>query len=363
MTHKKLFDYISVVCLVVLTILAITFLNPTSAGAVSQFSEQTNDSAIKIPVGIFVTSIHGIDFRSEQYTMTFWLWATYPTEAMREVAGGDYVPFNTIEIVNAQSKTISPTDQYVVNNEDGTTYAIAKFTATISQHWDVRDFPFDRQNLKLVIESVGIPSSAINFVPDTQNSLVSEELQISGWVIDKLQLEALNYEYRSTFGDPSGQIGIYPRIMAEIPVRRIGFRLFINSFLGFFIAYVIISLIYFLEVNSRIGLIMTAIFAAVGNKYTIDTYLIMTAIFAAVGNKYTIDTYFPNQSAFSLSDLIQICSFGMIAIGIVTTIISMRLVENDKHDQAKKVDRFAQSVYIPAYIVIIVIGTITAIRG
>lgn len=38
---------------------------------------------------------------------------------------------------------------------------------------------------------------------------------------------------------------------------------------------------------------------------------------ASVGNKYTIDTYFPNQPAFNLSALIRICSFGMIAVGLI----------------------------------------------
>lgn len=158
-----------------------------------------------------------------------------------------------------------------------------------------------------------------------------------------LEMNAINYEYRSTFGDPSGQLGNYPRIVAEIPLRRIDFRLFINSFLGFLIAWIIISLIYFMDVDSRIG-------------------LIMTAIFAAVGNKYTIDTYFPNQSAFSLSDLIQICTFGMIAAGIVTTIISMRLVKSGRQEKAALMDKLAQAVFVSAYVIIIAAGTILAVR-
>ena len=335
---------ITIICLSFVAVLAMAFSMPSQVEAAGQLNFQAANDAIQIPVGIFVTSIHGVDFRSEQYTVTFWLWSTFPTEKMREILGGDYVPFNAIEVVNAQSKTISPTDQYIIPDDAaGTTYAIAKFTTTINQHWDVRDFPFDRQSLKIIIESVGIQSNTINFVPDTKDSLISEELNLSGWIIEDLQLNAINYEYLSTFGDPSGQMGNYPRIEAEIPIKRIGFRLFINSFLGFFIAYVIISLIYFMDVDSRIG-------------------LIMTAIFAAVGNKYTIDTYFPNQSAFSLSDLIQICTFGMIAAGIVTTIFSMRLFKAGKHEQAAKIDRLAQFTLIPMYIIIIVAGTIMAVK-
>ncbi len=256
----------------------------------------------------------------------------------------EYVPFNKIEIVNAQNKIISPTDQYVIENGDGTTYTIAKFTATVIQPWDVRNFPFDRQNLNLVIESVGLPSNMIRIVPDTQNSIISEELRISGWNVGGLQLDALDYTYQSTFGDPSQQLGVYPRIVAGIPIHRIGYRLFINAFLGFFISFLITSLHYLLHVDSRLG-------------------LIMTALFAAVGNKYTIDTYFPNQPAFSLSDLIQICSFRMIAIGLITTVMSLRLVKAGNEAHSNRLNHLALTIIVPAYILIVGIGTFLVKHG
>lgn len=320
-------------------------LGTDSASALSSPSHPNASSAeCAIPVGIFVTSIYAVDFQAEKYTIVFWLWSTYPTEAMKQIAGEDYVPFNKIEIVNAQNKIISATDQYVIENADGTTYTIAKFTATVIQHWDVRNFPFDRQNLNLVIESVGLPSNVISFVPDTENSMISEELKLSGWNVGNLQLDALDYTYQSTFGDPSQQLGVYPRIVASIPIHRIGFRLFINAFLGFFISFLIVALLYLLHVDSRLG-------------------LIMTALFAAVGNKYTIDTYFPNQPAFSLSDLIQICTFGMIAVGLISTVISLRLVKAGNENSSQILDRLALTLIVPAYILIVGIGTFLAIRG
>ncbi len=122
-------------CLALLVATTGTLLNPESVEAAIPQAQLESNTAVQIPVGMFITSIYGIDFRSEQYTVTFWLWATFPTEKMKEILGTDYVPFNTIEVVNAQNKTISPTDQYIIlDSETGNTYAIAKFTATINQH-------------------------------------------------------------------------------------------------------------------------------------------------------------------------------------------------------------------------------------
>lgn len=328
--------------LIILGTIIGSFFVPSLGTGTAQAAD--SNAPCQIPVGIFVTSIYGIDFQTEKFTIVFWLWSTYPTETMKQIAGEDYVPFNKIEIVNAQNKIISPTDQYVIENGDGTTYTIAKFTATVIQHWDVRNFPFDRQNLNLVIESVGLPSNMISFIPDARNSMISEELKLSGWNVGSLKLDALDYTYKSTFGDPSQQVGVYPRIVASVPIHRIGSRLFINAFLGFFISFLIVAMLYLLQVDSRLG-------------------LIMTALFAAVGNKYTIDTYFPNQPAFSLSDLIQICSFGLIAIGLVTTVISLRLVKVGKEDTSKKLDQFALTFIVPSYLLLIGIGTFLAIRG
>lgn len=51
----------------------------------------------KIPVGVFVTSIYGLDFVNEKYSVVFWVWATYNPEKIKEVIHEDY-------IVNAQEK-------------------------------------------------------------------------------------------------------------------------------------------------------------------------------------------------------------------------------------------------------------------
>jgi hypothetical protein len=300
-----------------------------------------------VPAGIFITSIYGFDFPNERYSVIFWLWTTYDTEKLKSVAGADYVPFQKIEVVNALNKIISPTEQYLIPNPDGSTYAIAKFTAVINQHWDVRNFPLDKQNLTLVLESVGSTSSDLHFVPDLENSLISEELLLSGWKIGQLKLEALNYEYQSTFGDPSQKYGVYPRLLVQIPIQRLGGRLFINAFLGFFISFIITSMLYLLDtdmLSSRLG-------------------LIMTALFAAVGNKYTIDSYFPNQTAFSLSDLVQIASFLIIAIGLVTTMLGLRLVKLEKHELAVTIDRWTLGLTVPLYIFSIAFGVWLALRA
>lgn len=331
------------------------FILPTQTNALSG---QNNDKVpvlrddhsgppYEIPVGVFVTSLYDMDFAGESYSAVFWVWATYDPKKLGEVVEGEYVFFDRIEIVNAQEKNLNPTEQYVVNNSDGSQYAIAKFSATLNQNWDVRHFPFDRQMLKIVIESVGIDSSTIHFVPDLENSLVSSDFSLSGWKISPIQLEGLNYEYPSTFSDPSGVKGVYPRMLVNIPLARAGTRIFITAFLGFFIAYIIIVMLIILDkemLSDRLS-------------------LIMTALFAAIGNKYTIDFFFPTQVHFSLSDLIQVATFAIVAVGLINTVIIIRLSKLGRDELARKLDRWVFMVVVPAYPMIVLAGVYAALRA
>jgi hypothetical protein len=300
-----------------------------------------------IRVGVFVTSIYDMDFVGESYSAVFWIWATYDPVKLGEIVEGEYIFFDRIEIVNAQEKNLSPTEQYLVDNPDGSQYAIAKFSATLNQNWDVRHFPFDRQMLNITIESVGLDCSDIYFVPDLENSLVSNDFRLSGWKISPIQLKGLAYVYPSTFGDPHDVRGVYPRLLVSVPLEREGGRIFITAFLGFFVAYIIIAMLVVLDkemLSDRLS-------------------LIMTALFAAIGNKYTIDFFFPTQVHFSLSDLIQVATFAIVAVGLINTVIIIRLTKLGREELARKVDRWIFVVVTPVYPIIVLMGVYAALKA
>lgn len=298
----------------------------------------------EITVGAFITSVHDLDFTAERFSSIFWIWATYDPEYMDQVSGEDYIFFDRLEVVNAQEKEISPTEQYILPGPNGTEYAIAKFRATLAQNWDVRHFPFDKQTLKIVVESVGVDSTKVRFVPDMENSLISDDFSLSGWRIGGIQLEGLDYPYQSTFGDPSGAKGVYPRMIVKIPLQREGSRIFLTAYLGFFISYIIMAFLVVLDkemLSDRIG-------------------LIMTALFAAIGNKYTLDFFFPTQTNFSLSDLIQLSTFVVVAIGLINAISMVRLIKLGKESLARRLDYVIFLIITPVYPITILIGVYMA---
>lgn len=282
--------------------------------------EYTSGNRIEIPVGIYITSLYALDIPEKKFTVSAWIWSTYDPTRLPE----DYRFYNKIEITNARSWEIIENENFTIKNSDGTLHSMTKFTAEINQNWDVKYFPFDKQNITINIESIELDSKQIKFVPDMANSLVSDELTLSGWQIAPIQIRSLDYKYPTTFGIQSGAKGIYPRMSFVIPIERHGTRIFWTYFLGFFVSYIIICLLYFFTgelIESRVGLIMTALFACVGNKYTIDLLL-------------------PSNDVFTLSDLIQVASFIIVGIGLLSSVMLVVLMKRGAEQLAHRIDFF-----------------------
>jgi hypothetical protein len=148
------------------------------------------------------------------------------------------------------------------------------------------------------------------------------ELTLSGWNVFPVQVRGHDYKYPTTFGIRSGAKGIYPRVSFVVPIQRYGQRIFWTYFLGFFVSYIIICILYFFGgelIESRVGLIMTALFACVGNKYTVDLLL-------------------PSNDVFSLSDLIQVASFIVVGIGLLSSVMLVVLMKKGMELRAQKID-------------------------
>lgn len=320
----------------------ITFMALLSLVVKAEEVEYESDKRIEIPVGIYITSLYALDIPDKKFTVSAWIWSTFDPVLLPE----DYKFHNKIEITNARTWEIIENENFTIKNSDGTVHTMTKFTAEINQDWNVKYFPFDKQDVTINIESIELDSKQIKFVPDTANSLVSDELELPGWIVSPIQLRSFDYKYPTTFGIQSGAKGIYPRMSFVIPIERNGTRIFWTYFLGFFVSYIIICILYFFNgelIESRVGLIMTALFAVVGNKYTIDLLL-------------------PSNDVFTLSDLIQVASFIIVGIGLLSSVMIVYLMKKGGEQLAYRIDLFITWLVTIGYPLVIFYGVLTAPR-
>src|SRR6187455_510846 len=109
-----------------------------------------------VNIGIYITSIHDIDFKQKEYSVNFWIWLKYKNR--------DFDFFNNLEI--PQAKTVEKSFS-TIDTSDHQVYMMMKLQCVMKDSWRIENFPFDHQTLRLSIENSQFDSSALIFIPDT----------------------------------------------------------------------------------------------------------------------------------------------------------------------------------------------------
>ncbi|HEU4573376.1 MAG TPA: hypothetical protein VFS36_00120 [Chitinophagaceae bacterium] len=290
---------------------------------ISGNTQQTEPDTVK--TGIYITSIHDIDFKQKEYTVSFWLWLKYQNR--------DFDFYNNLEV--PQAKTV--TKSFVtVDSSDGRVYMMMKLQCVMKDSWRIGNFPFDRQKLRLSIENSQYDAKSLVFVPDTIGQHFDPRFTLSGWNIDSCIVSTGIKAYETAFGDrtvdkPHSEYSSYK---VRLDIKRDASGLFWKMFLGMYIAFLIAYTCFYIHadgIDSRFGLSVGSLFAVIGNKYIIDSAL-------------------PESSSFTLVDTLHGLTLFFIFTVIAATAWSLMLVKNNKSAQARRFDMIAAQVILLLYL-------------
>ena len=279
-----------------------------------------------VKVGAYVISVHDINFHEREYTARFWLWFTY--------ANPDFDFSSQLDIPNAKS---IDAPEIINDSTGGKAWTIMKMKSTMKENWNVNDFPFDKQHLKIQIENTLFDNSSLVFKPDLKGSKFDKEEAIDGWSIKNFRVSASQNDYETGFGDE--RIGrenqTFSSFLIEMDIERNAWGLFMKIFIGMYIAFMI-AVISFVphpsEFEPRFGLPVGGLFAAVGNKYIIDSLL-------------------PESSTFTLVDTLHALTFFSIFGILVVSAICVRLYDNGKLEECMKTNAKGSRIVILSYAV------------
>lgn len=280
-----------------------------------------------VKIGAFISDIYDLNLSSRSFSTQFWVWFNYRTEGLK--------PLETIEVVNAKELDSSLDFEEIKN---GVFWSGKKITAVIKKDWDIRRFPFDAQTMTIVLEDSNNDMEAMVFVPDVANTRLDSNLVLANWVIESFELHTGSRKYGTTYGDPELTDGSseYPQAAITIKIKRKSWGLFFSLFTGMYVAFFISSLVFFIdpiEVDPRFGLSVGGLFAAVGNKYIVDSIL-------------------PQSTTFSLVDKLHILTFIFLLLCIVLSVISLRLWKNGREALSARFDRRAYAWILGLYVLI-----------
>jgi hypothetical protein len=278
-----------------------------------------------VKTGIYITSIHDIDFKQNEYTVTFWLWLKYKNKKF------DFVQNLEIPQAKSFSKLYS-----TIDSSNGRMYLLMKMQCVMKDSWKIGNFPFDRQSLRLALENSQYDSKELIFVADTLGKHFDPRFTLRGWNIDSFTISTTIKMYETNFGDetvpkPHTEYSSY---RVKIGLQRDATDLFWKMFLGMYVAFLISYICFYIHadnIDSRFGLSVGSLFAAIGNKYIIDSSL-------------------PESTSFTLVDLLHGITLFFICLIVGASVYSLRLVKKNKLKEANRFDFITAQVLLVIYI-------------
>ena len=293
--------------------------------ASNSFAQKAISDTVKS--GIYVTSIHDIDFKEKEYTIDFWLWLKYKNR--------DFDFVENLEIPQAKTVTKSFSTIDSTGNE---VYLLMKIQCLMKDSWSIDNFPFDHQVLRLSIENSQFDSQSMIFVPDTLGKQYDPRFTLRGWNIDSLKVSTGIKVYETAFGDTAIKVPHteYSNFKVRVGISRDAMGIFWKMFLGMYVAFFIAFMCFYIHtdsIDSRFGLSVGSLFAVIGNKYIIDGSL-------------------PETTTFTLVDTLHGMTLVFILAVIISTAYSLKLIKKDKLSAANKFDRISSIVLLIAYVLL-----------
>jgi hypothetical protein len=280
-----------------------------------------------VSVGIYITSIHDVDFRQKEYSLNLWLWLKYKR------AEFDFMKNLEVPMAKSFEKSYATIDTL----EDGRIYMLMKLQCRMKGTWRINNFPFDRQRLRFAIENSMYDANEMVFSEDTLGNHYGKYF-LMGWEKDSFNIRTEIKEYETSFGDPALEEphSEYSTYRVTVVVHRQSWELFFKIFLGMYISFLIAFVCYRIHadhIDSRLALSVGSLFAVIGNKYIIDSSL-------------------PESNTFTLVDTLHGITLFYIFIVIASSVYTLRLIKKGDFKKSVRFDKRAGWISLFIYLIL-----------
>lgn len=292
-------------------------------------SVQAASNADTVRIGAFVESLYDFDLPSNTIRADVYYWCLYKNPELDLANEFELKKSTSVSFLNNAKDTLRTGYRFQT-----------KASARVRQSFDLTSYPFDDQRLVISVEAYASDSDKLVFKPDIEDCGIDTSVHksLSEWSIKNTQYLVTEATYDSDFGDVdrNNRSG-YSRFDIVIDLhRKDGFGILIKLITGILVAFIIACCSLFIRAinnSARFGL-------SVGT------------LFAAVGNKYTVENSVPSTSEVSMLDNLHNLTFVYIFLIIIATVISLYLYEKGSDADIRKsrrLDMYAFAVIFVSY--------------
>jgi hypothetical protein len=288
----------------------IFFLIPFSLKA--NFEEKKQIDTIN--VGYYIDDIYDINYVKGTYRITLFAWVTSTTVKY------DFNQFLDIHHAIDKKYDLILLDSSNIVNGRKLYWSEVRLNLEVLQKFDIRKFPFDKQNISLGLEFTYNDPKILKINLSKKSSIVPNTIP-NDWKILSSNYTLEPVHYNTNFGDQSVESFDFNVLNINYSFGRESVTLFIKLFTALFISFLIACTSIFLpniQQDSKISMIIGGLFGSITNKYITDSLL-------------------PINNTWNLSDKIH----------ILTIIYLLFLSVYSIYEQRKKLkDNLKQDVFV-----------------
>ena len=225
-------------------------------------------SPTQVLVGAYINDIQQIDFKTNNYIIALYVWFRWTDP--------DLDPSKTMEFMNRFASDDNLRENLYGEPQkmpDGSLYAIVRYQGLFSTKFYLGNYPFDTQNLRVVMEDTVSGAGRQIYAPDGEKSVaMNPELTLPGFSVGTPTMQVVENTYPTNFGDLSQpKAETYSRIALSIPVARPALPMSLKTFVPILLIVACASFVFFVRpryVEGRIGLGITALLTLVALQLT-----------------------------------------------------------------------------------------------
>lgn len=322
-----------------------------------------NDSLewpIEFDISIDVKNIKGIEINSESFfaKLVISSYSKYDkifTKENKEEVNLEHNEWFVLETGYSTIKRKQTNNKYFFNNttqnkelfyDDFYSKYVWLEESPFDVNWDIRDYPFDTQQLKFKFTTT-VDTSIIKLRPSKRfESTFSEKMY---GLSDGIFLDNFSYEYEYNT-DANDIIQIKPNefrptvtesLIFNLNMSRSGSWLFIKLFFGGILSFIISLFMFLLPIKEELE-----------SKFAIA----LGAIFGAVGNKYFIASEISGIQVFTKADFISNLIIFMVVFNMLVMILQASDNNNFKYFQSPhNILKFSSITFMVSFLLIIII--------
>ena len=322
---KKLFLAVLIILILAPIILAdnltnnIIVLSKTEAGTNETENQTTNlNSENQIKVGVYILNLGKFDISTGAFTVDFYL--SLKCESV--------CPKQDFEFMNGRASSV---DKII----DAPSEKFYRIQANLNSPVDLKKFPFDQQNIQIIIEDKKKTIEELEYVPDFEATDIDDSIAFTGWNLEDWKAETQIHSYE-VYGED------YSQYVFTIPISRIKINAIFKTFLP--IIFII--------------LVMLSSFILDPDKITTRLAMVGSALVASVMFHISLGNQIPPVGYLTFIDKFMVLTYFIILLSFVFNVFLLELYERKKDKLVQKLHRlteFTMFGIVPIFYIILFI--------